>query len=87
MCTEIQTFDGRRHAVLVDPSEIRAGDYMRDLGRLRLVEAVEASAVAGSILVRFADDVDGTFATLSVPDGVTVTVWRALAETVGAAHV
>ena len=80
--TAIHTFDARR-AVLVDPVEIVAGDYMRDLGRLRLVEAVEASAVAGGTLVRFADDADA-FGTLSIPAGVVVTVWRVLDQAAGA---
>jgi hypothetical protein len=83
----VQVFDGLRHAVLVDPDEIRAAeDWMRDCGRLRLVESVEASPVAGSVLVRFSDAGDGAYATLSVPQGVTVTVWRALAETGAAAR-
>jgi hypothetical protein len=86
--TAIQTFDARR-AVLVEPGEIRAGDFMRDLGRLRQVESVEAhtAPIAASVLVRFADDLDGQFSTLSIPATVTVTVWRVLGETVGAGRV
>lgn len=76
----IQPLDGRR-AVLVDPGEIQAGkDSMRDMGRLRIVESVEASTVAGSILIRFSDVGDGQFSTLSVPENVTVTVWRAVEQ-------
>jgi hypothetical protein len=80
--TAIHTFDGRQ-AVLVDPSEIRVGDWMRDLGRLRQVEAVEESSdspVAGT-LVRFSDAADGPYTTLSIPaGGITVTVWRDFVE-------
>jgi hypothetical protein len=81
----IQTFDGRC-AVLVDPREIRVGDWMRDVGRLRQVESVEASAapISPGVLVRFSDGETGPYATLSVPDGVAVTVWRMLAEAAGA---
>jgi hypothetical protein len=31
---------------------------------------------AGGVSVRFVDGVDGRFATLSVPHGIPVTVWR-----------
>lgn len=78
----IQAFDGR-NVMLVDPHEIKAGDWMRDLGRLRHVEAVEASSspIAPCVLVRFSDGEDGQFATLSIPESVTATVWRTLTET------
>lgn len=77
----IQTFDTRQ-PVLVDPGEIRAGDWMRDLGRLRQVKSVERIPVpvALGVLVRFGDNADGVWSTLSVPDGVTVTVWRRVGE-------
>lgn len=82
----IQAFD-HRHPVIVDPSEIRAGDWMRDLGTLRQVESVEAtddtSTQGKPTSVRFADGVDGWYSTLSVPRGVKVTVWRTLVETAG----
>lgn len=85
----IHAFDGRQ-AVLVDPREIRAGDFMRDCGRLRRVESVEAIPVpiALGVLVRFSDDPDGPFTTLSIPvgGGVTVVVWRLLDGTAGAGH-
>lgn len=83
----IQAFDGRR-PVIVNPSEIKEGDWMRDLGRLRQVESAEASANRlGAVLVRFADGEDGRYATLSVPEAVAVTVWRALPEAAGAGRV
>lgn len=84
-----ETFD-RRIAVLVDPREIRPGeDWLRDCGRLRLAASVEAfvGPLAEGILVRFTDDQGGPYATLSIPDGITVTVWRALAEAAGANRV
>ena len=75
----IQAFD-RRHPIIVNPCEIRAGDWMRYLGRLRRVESVETAddqASAGTVVsVRFEDSVDGQFGTLSVPEGIKVTVWR-----------
>ena len=75
----IQAFD-RRHPIIVNPGEIRAGDWMRDLGRLRRVESVETEddqVSAGTrVSIRFEDSVDGEFGTLSVPEGIAVTVWR-----------
>jgi hypothetical protein len=75
----IQAF-GQRHPIIVNPREIRVGDWMRDLGRLRRVESVEIGDghdSAGMIVsVQFEDGVDGRFGTLSVCPGVKVTVWR-----------
>ena len=83
----IQAFDGRRHAVLVEPGEIRVNDWLRDLGRLRQVESVGDSPIVGSILVRFTDVGDGSYATLSIPTDIpSVTVWREL-EAAGVARV
>lgn len=73
----IQAFD-QRHPIIVGPTEIQPGDWLRDLGTLRRVETVEQSGAAVS--VRFAGGVDGQFATLSVPEDVPVTVWRTLPE-------
>ena len=77
----IQAFD-QRHLIIVNPCEIRAGDWMRDLGRLRRVEFVETvndqASVGMLVSVRFEDGVDGQFGTLSVCEGITVTVWRTL---------
>ena len=72
----IHAFD--RRPMIVDPAEIRPGDWLRDLGMLRRVESVDDSGPAVS--VRFAGGVDGQFATLSVPEDVAVTVWRTLPE-------
>lgn len=75
----IQPFD-QRHPIIVNPCEIRAGDWMRDLGRLRRVESVETvddqASVGMLISVRFEDGVDGQFGTLTVCEGIAVTVWR-----------
>lgn len=80
----IQALDGRQ-AVLVDPREIKVDDWMRDAGRLRQVESVEDDdfRLSTGVLVRFSDSENGPYATLSIPDGVTVTVWRAPDETPG----
>lgn len=83
MSAAIHAFDGRQ-AVLVEAHEIEIGDAMRDCGRLRVVEAVDLAPIAESLLIRFADDADGLYSTLSVPArGVTVTVWRLLGEAAG----
>lgn len=73
----IQAFN-QRHPLIVEPADIRAGDWMRDLGTLRQVESVNAPAdpLARGVSVRFVDGVDGKYATLSVPGDVPVTVWR-----------
>lgn len=82
----IQAFD-HRHPIIVDPSEIRPGDWMRDLGTLRQVESVQAASdqrTQGTLTaVRFVDGVDGRFGTLSVPENVKVTVWRTPVEAAG----
>lgn len=73
----IQAHAGRR-PVILHPSEILPGDQMRDLGRLRQVESVEAAGdqiISGS-RIRFTETVDGQYGTLTVPGGVAVTVWR-----------
>lgn len=71
----IQAFD-QRHPTIVEPSEIRPGDFMRDLGTLRRVESVETPADTRSVSVRFEGGIDGLYGTLSVPGDVPVTVWR-----------
>ena len=74
----IQAFD-QRHPVIVEPSQIRTGDWMRDLGTLRQVESIEEvdDPCAQGVCVRFVDGVNGRYATLNVRRGVAVTVWRA----------
>jgi hypothetical protein len=77
----VQTFD-HRHPIIIKPSEIRAGDWMRDLGTLRQVESVASAEgpCADGVSVRFVDGVDGAYATLSVREHVPVTVWRAMRQ-------
>ena len=77
----IQAFD-QRHPIILKPSEIRAGDWMRDLGTLREVESVEAACdpCADGVCIRFVGGVVGQYATLSVRENVSVTVWRPLAQ-------
>jgi hypothetical protein len=64
----------------VPPSEIRVGDRMRDLGRLRRVKSVEPveDKVIPSTLytIRFTDDADGAYPMLGVREAVPVTIWR-----------
>jgi hypothetical protein len=82
----IQAFD-HWHPISVNPSEIRPGDWMRDLGTLRQVETVQTASdqrTQGALTaVRFVNGVDGRFGTLSVPEGVKVTVWRTPVEAPG----
>lgn len=71
------------------PSEIRLGDWMRDLGRLRQVNTIEPLGDGVSrtddetkssplYVIRFADEPDGDFATMGVWEAFPVTVWREL---------
>jgi hypothetical protein len=73
----------------VKPSEIRVGDWIRDLGRFRQVGTVEAlskgiartGVEAGSselYVLRFTDEPDGDFGTMGVWEAFTATVWREL---------
>ena len=75
----IQTFDSRRQFI-VRPGEIRAGDWLRDLGALRQVMSVEeAPAVGGSgrfFVVCFVSAPGIEDRALSIPETVTVTIWR-----------
>lgn len=77
----IHAFD-QRQPVIVNPSEIRAGDWMRDLGRLRKVETVETTndQTMPGTLVRFTDTVDGQYGTLNICKGVKAIVWRTLPQ-------
>jgi hypothetical protein len=71
----------------VSPLGILAGDWMRDLGRLRQVEAIEAAsdplAAKRWFFVTFTDKQGSAHSTLSIPDAVTVTVWRTPMEAAG----
>lgn len=75
----IQTFDSRRQ-VIVCPGEIRPGDWLRDLGALREVTSVKESPDAGSpgriFVVHFTSAPGIEDLVLSIPDTVTVTIWR-----------
>jgi hypothetical protein len=77
----VHTFD-HRHAVIVRPTEIRPGDGMQDLGRLRRVEHVRVAGDTISpttiVSVRFDDSADGPYASLSIHGNVDVVVWRVL---------
>ena len=75
----IQVFDSRC-PMIVDSSEIRPGDWLRDLGTLRQVESVEElpSAVGSGriFVVRFVSAPGVEDLVLSIPGTVTVTIWR-----------
>ena len=75
----IQVFDSRC-PVIVDPSEIRPGDWLRDLGALRQVESVEEvhSAVGSgrAFVICFVSSPGVEDRPLSIPGTVTVTIWR-----------
>ena len=73
----------------VKPSEIRSGDWMRDLGRFRQVETIEpvgdgisqADDEAKSselFVIRFADEPNGDFATMGVWEAFPAAIWREL---------
>ena len=73
----------------VKPSEIRSGDWMRDLGRLRQVDTIEPlsngisraddEAESSALFVlRFADEPNGDFGTLGLWEAFPATVWREL---------
>jgi len=66
--------------MIVDSSEIRPGDWLRDLGTLRQVESVEElpSAVGSGriFVVRFVSAPGVEDLVLSIPGTVTVTIWR-----------
>lgn len=75
--TQIATAHDRRR-MQVHPAEIRPGDLMRDLGRLREVERVET--LTGGItptlyLVYFTDHLS-ELGSLGIRDAAQVTVWR-----------
>jgi hypothetical protein len=46
MSATVHTFDHRQQ-MLVDPSEIRPGDWLHDLGTLRQVESIDTLGVNG----------------------------------------
>src|SRR6185503_14189417 len=75
----VQTFDSRQ-PVIVPSSEIRVGDWLRDLGKLRRVERVHITDDTISpnrvVSVAFEDGADGRYGTLSVREAIPVTVWR-----------
>ena len=75
----VQAFDNRRQFI-VRPDGIRPGDWLRDLGTLRQVESVEAVAAGHGLrrlfVVRFVPIPGVEDLVLSIPDTVTVTIWR-----------
>jgi hypothetical protein len=64
----------------VKPSEIRPGDWMRDLGRFRRVESIEPveGEVASTTLfvIQFEDEPKADFGTLGVWEAIPATIWR-----------
>ena len=79
--TQHQTPDqDQLHRLTVPPSEIRVGDWMRDLGRLRQVKCIELveENVPPSTMytIYFADQLDEGYPTLGVREVIPVTIWR-----------
>jgi len=62
------------------PSEIRRGDWMRDLGRLRRVDTIEpvGDEITSETLyvIQFEDEPKADFGTMGVRAATPVTVWR-----------
>ena len=85
-CTHAAAQHGvnRGQPVTVAPTEIRPGDGMQDLGRLRRVEQVhvvhDTISSETVALVRFDDPGDGPYSSLSIHGNVHVVVWRAFDE-------
>lgn len=81
--TKYQTPDQEElQRLTIHPSEIRAGDWMRDLGRLRQIkdiDPVEDKVMPSTLYtIRFTDDAEGASPTLGVREVVPVTIWREL---------
>jgi hypothetical protein len=79
MTTAAHILDHWQRAI-VDPNEIRLGDWLRDLGVLRQVVSVEDFPATGGsgrfLVVRFAPAPGIEDLVLKIPDTVTVTIWR-----------
>ena len=84
----IQTPTNTRR-LTVKPSEIRAGDWMRDLGRLRQVKTIEAlsngidredveAESSALYVIRFTDEPNGDFGTMGLWEAFSATIWREL---------
>lgn len=78
-----QPLDGRQ-AVIVDPSEIKPGDWMSDLGTLRQIDYVDTLGVRtgpGVVhIVHFKHQQGVSNLVRGISEGTSLTVWRALAE-------
>ena len=87
----IQAFDSRRQFI-VRPDQIRKGDWLRDLGMLRQVAAVDVTERPSShdraFVLRFTETPAVPHLSLSIPSTVeAVTVWRAPVEANGGGRV
>lgn len=84
----IHTFD-RRQAVIVDPSEIKPGDWMTENGVLRQIDYVDTISVRtgpGVVHIVHFKHQDGVPNLVrGISEGADVAVFRTLPETVGAA--
>jgi hypothetical protein len=74
----IQSLDSRQPVILDDPSEIRPGDWIHDLGTLRQVDYVDSIGTVHIVHFRFQEGVPHL--ALGASSGVPVTVWRAPVE-------
>lgn len=79
--TSIHTFDDR-HQIIVQPGEIKPGDWLRDLGTLRQVEYVDGLSVTGSgmlYILHFIDQPGIANFALGISSSTNaLTVWREL---------
>ena len=75
----VQTFDHRQQ-MIVFPSEIKPGDWLRDLGRLRQVKSVETMEDTLQPetlhLIHFVDEQTADYGSLGVRALTRVTIWR-----------
>jgi len=81
MSATVHTFDHRKQ-MLVDPSEIRPGDWLHDLGTLRQVENIDtlgAKAGSGTIyILHFVEQpgVQNRALGISGTNASHLTIWR-----------
>jgi len=76
----VQTFDHRQQ-MIVDPAEIRLGDWLRDLGALRQVESIDTLSTntgTGAIyILHFVSQAGVSSKALGISsDATEITIWR-----------
>lgn len=71
----VQPMDGRTPVALADPSDIKPGDWMHDLGTLRQVDTIDTIGTVHVVHFRYQEGVPHL--ARGICSGVDVTVWRA----------